>query len=88
MNNVVGKVCSSLLVVFMLCFALFGEEVIAKLISSSFCILSSLCLRLFKDDDDNVGDVGLSLLKLDVRPSSFDNDSNNNRDGVVADGDI
>ena len=81
MSNVVGKVCSSLLVVVLFCF---GEEVIAKLTSSSL----SLSLRLLKDDDDNVGDVGLSLLKLDVRPSSFDNDSNNNRDGVVADGDI
>ena len=81
MSNVVGKVCSSLLVVVLFCF---GEEVIAKLTSSSL----SLSLRLFKDDDDNVGNVGLSLLKLDVRPSSFDNDSNNNRDGVVADGDI
>ena len=81
MSDVVGKVCSSLLVVFVFCF---GEEVIAKLTSSSL----SLSLRLVKDDDDNVGDVGLSLLKLDVRPSLFDNGSNNNRDGVVADGDI
>ena len=81
MSNVVGKVCSSLLVVVLFCF---GEEVIAKLTSSSL----SLSLRLFKDDDDNVGDVGLSLLKLDFRPSLFDNGSNNNRDVVVADGDL